>query len=276
MIRREHGNDFLLITQHDHAVLSGELARHVGNASFAAPSPFGETVEAIANHDAGWPLHDDEPTLNAQGLPLHVFEVPAAVAIRVWSASVDRARAPGPYQGLLVSLHVLGLSAWAVGRPAEGGSSRQEMFEMNKFQHRQVEVQDQLRRELGLSTEVPLNLGLAAAGTSAADDQLLFNFRLLTAMDRLSLNLCCGKTLFPVMDDMLARPGEAPTRISSAMPDDSTVTLDPWPFDRAEIRLGVAARRLRKRAFETAEAFREAYRAAGVEMLDLVVLPAAP
>src|SRR5688572_15068262 len=271
MIRREHGSDFLLMTQHDHSLLSGELARHVGNGVFAAPLPFGETVEGIANHDAGWPLHDDEPTLNAGGLPLHVFEVPAAVAIRVWSASVDRARALGPYEGLLVSLHVLGLSAWAVGRPTEGSASRQEMFEMNKFQHRQVEVQDELRRELGLSTEVPLNLGLAAGGTSAADDQLLFNFRLLAALDRVSLCLCCGKALFPVMEDVPARPGEGPTKVLVAMPDDSTVTLDPWPFDREEIRLGVAARRLRKRAFESVEAFREAYRAAGVETLELVV-----
>ena len=36
--------------------------------------------------------------------------------------------------------------------------------EMNKFQHREIERQEKLRRKLGLRTDVPLTLGVAKAG----------------------------------------------------------------------------------------------------------------
>ena len=69
-------------------------------------------------HDCGWPLDDDAPTLNGEGLPLHVFESPVSLATRVWGASVAGAIERGDYQGLLVSLHVFGLSAIILAAPA--------------------------------------------------------------------------------------------------------------------------------------------------------------
>src|SRR4051794_21366437 len=113
MIRHRRGDEFLLITQHDHAQLSGKLATHLGNETFSPPSPYRESVDGIALHDCGWPLHDDNPTLSAQGQPLHVLESPMSVATRVWSESARRAAEVDPYTGLLVSLHVLALSAVA-------------------------------------------------------------------------------------------------------------------------------------------------------------------
>src|SRR3954471_14996863 len=69
MIRRHVGEEFFLIAQDDHAKLAGELARHFGNDRFARPEPQNEVIAGVSLHDAGWPLHDDEPTLNAGGLP---------------------------------------------------------------------------------------------------------------------------------------------------------------------------------------------------------------
>ncbi len=83
MIRRKAGNDFLLITQNDHAILSGKLAEHFGNARFARPQPRQETIDAASLHDCGWPIHDDAPTLNARGEPIDVFESPVALAVQV-------------------------------------------------------------------------------------------------------------------------------------------------------------------------------------------------
>jgi hypothetical protein len=273
MIRRDADSHFLLITQHDHATLSGELARHLGNATFGAPSPLHETVEGIAHHDAGWPLHDDEPTLNKDGLPLHVFEVPGPVAIRVWSASVEHAAALGPYQGLLVSLHVLGLSAYAQAHMAPGSWSRQDVFELNKFQHRQVEVQERLRAEVGLSSELPLHMGLAKLGASPADDLLLFNFRLLIAMDRVSLALCCGKNLFPKIEDVYAKPGQQPTTISLSMSGPNSLEVTPWPFsvEAEQIQLHVPAKRIGREPFTSAQAFHAAYRNAPNELLTFAI-----
>ena len=267
MIRRDAGAQFLLITQHDHALAAGALARELGVAPFSPPLPFDTVIDAIGQHDCGWPEHDDEPTLNREGLPLHVFEAPVPLAVRVWSASVEGAMARGDYQGLLVSLHVMGLSAIFLSHASH--PSRPDVFEMNKFQHRQSEIQDAVRRRLGLRTDVPLRLGLAQGGVSAADDLLLFNFRLLTAMDRLSLALCCGKHLFPRLDDVLPGPGEAAVAITAAMPQPDTLELHPWPFKERHISFEVRARRVSKSPFGGVEAFREAYHRATPEALTL-------
>jgi hypothetical protein len=269
MIRRDDGDGFLLITQDEHARLSGELARQVGNERFARVEPFEASVEGVRMHDCGWPLHDDRPTLNKEGLPLHVFEVSVPIAVEVWSESVRRAMAAGDWQGLLVSLHVLNLSAFSMAHLR--APSRAEVFEVNKFQHRQIEVQEELRKRTGLRTDVPLKLGLAAPGTSALDDQLLFDFRVLTFMDRVSLSLCCGKDLFPRVEDVMARPAEAPANITMAMPDARTVVVDPWPFGEGEIVTEVAARRVGRGPYGTVEEFRAAYAGASEERMGLVV-----
>ena len=73
------------------------------------------------------------------------------------------------------------------------------------------------------------------------------------------------------MNDAPARPGERPTIIDMLMPDASTVTLSPWPFDRDQIRLNTPARRLGKRRFASDEEFRGAYHAAAPEFLQLIV-----
>ena len=67
MIRRRAGNEFWLFTQHDHALLSGQLAAEFGNAAFAPPDPREPVLHGIWLHDSGWPLHDDAPTLTGNG-----------------------------------------------------------------------------------------------------------------------------------------------------------------------------------------------------------------
>ncbi|HSI33573.1 MAG: DUF3891 family protein [Phycisphaerae bacterium] len=280
MIRRPAGPDaFHLITQHDHALLAGELARRFGATGFAPPLPLAETVTGVSLHDAGWRLHDDDPTLNPAGLPLHVFEVPVPIAVRVWSASVDQAIAAGDYPGLLVSLHVLNLSALLMShafvfkpgdRAQSPALSRPDQFEMNKFQHRQVEIQEALRDRLGFANDAPRQLGLAPAGTSPLDDQLRSNFRILTLMDRLSLSLCCGKNLFPTIDDVPPAPGQPPRPLTLSMPDDRTLTIAPWPFADPEIRLPIRAKRLPATPYADVDQLRAAYRAAPEETIELV------
>jgi hypothetical protein len=267
MIRRDAQTRFLMITQHDHAQLSGELARRLGNCDFAPPSPYQAVVEAIAHHDCGWPLHDEHPTLNPAGLPLHVFEAPVSLATQVWSASVAGAMNLGDYQGLLVSLHTFALSSMFFANAKN--PSRPDLFEMNKFQHRQSEIQEDLRQRLGLREGVPLRLGVPKAGVSPADDQLIFNFRLLTAMDRISLALCCGKPLFPTMDDVHPHPGKPATKITVQMPDPATMTLDPWPFDQPMLAFVVPARRVTKHPFTSIDEFHKVYRDTPAEPLAL-------
>src|SRR5688500_1715570 len=184
MIRHTHGDSFLLIKQHDHALLSGKFAERVGNAQFAPPSPFQETIDGIALHDCGWPVHDDDaPTLNERGQPLNVLESPMDVATRVWSESARRAAEKDPYTGLLVSLHVTALSNFARSQwpniPHEHAKTPAEQFMLNKFQQAQFELQENLRKRLKMRSDLPLNNGLADLGVDDAEDLLIFNYGLL-------------------------------------------------------------------------------------------------
>jgi hypothetical protein len=174
------------------------------------------------------------------------------------------------YAGLLVSLHQLALS-YLVSRNRT--LTRPEQFELNKFQHRQVELQELLRRQLGLRTDIPLHLGLATPGANEAEDRLRRNFRLLTLCDRLSLQLCCGRTLFAMIEDIPPAPGEPPVAIHSDMPDDATARVIPWPFDHPMLLADVEGRRVSGERFKSDDAFRAAYANTPVERVRFRLCP---
>jgi hypothetical protein len=276
MIRRNAGDDFLLIAQSDHAALAGELAARFGNGLFARPQNRHAVLTAINLHDQGWPIHDDEPTLNDRGQPRDVFEMPRDIDLQVWAASADRAAAVDPYAGLLVSLHSLALSAHTTASlTAKSGQfdpqKMHEQFALNKFQHREIERQEQLRRELGMDLNVPTKLGLAEPRASETEDRVLFDFRLLQAMDLISLNLCCSHWPADHADEVFHSPGGDAVTLKIRRYSATELTVTPWPFEAQRIDLAVKFRRMRAVAFASVEEFREAYRSAGTEELRVAV-----
>ena len=259
MIRHRRGDEFLLFTQHDHALLSGRLAEHISGGLITKPLP--QAIQGIALHDCGWPLHDDHPTINPKGLPLHVFETPPQIATQVWSASARRAANKDPYSGLLVSLHVLNLSFMSM----ESHRDPPDAFELNKFQHAQIELQEQLRPQLGLRIDRPLTHGLAQPGTDPEEDQLLFDFRLLRAMDALSLALLCSESLSVSIEGLQSSAGGGEINIRIGRPEEFEVTLNPWPFDEARIEYPVSSKRIPADRFSSNEDFQTAYAQAPTE-----------
>jgi hypothetical protein len=265
MIRHRQGSDFLLITQDDHARLSGRFAEHLGNGRFAPPEPRAQTLRGIALHDCGWPLHDERPTLNPRREPLHVLESPMTVATRVWTESARLAAEADPYSGLLVSLHVLNLSSIAQrndGTPHERAQDRQDLFLLNRFQQQEIERQEELRRSLGMRTDLPLRLGLAKPGSGADEDRLRFNFGLLRAMDAFSLDACCAEPLFPKVPAVHPRPGEGPIDFTVDHPSTGVLAIEPWPFDVPVIEETVPCRRVPAVAYESERALWDAFDAA--------------
>ncbi len=276
MIRHRQGSDFLLITQDDHARLSGQLAEHFGNGRFAAPRPRRQVIDAIAMHDSGWPLHDDSPTLNADGFPLHVFESPIEISTRVWAESVRRAADVDLYTGLLVSLHVLSLSAMTQRHetPERFDEHRQELFLLNQFQQDQIELQDDLRRRVGLRTDIPLRLGLAQFPDAAGDEQeelLAFNYKLLKLMDRLSLELCCAEKLNWKIDPFSPHPGTDSTDIVVLRPVAGQIAVTPWPFRTDRFEFEVTARRVPATTSADNDTFRREYERAPVEQFTVQI-----
>ena len=261
MIRRTAGDRFLLITQNDHAILAGELAGCWGNDQFARPDPWGSTIQGATLHDCGWPLHDQAPTLNKIGLPLDVFETPREIALRVWTASVNQTVGRDAYAGLLVSLHVLFLSIHAaIADPVD-------RFEINKFQHLQVELQEKLRRQLGLRADLPLKLGLAQDPSDKREQWLRLNFRLLQAMDLISLAMCCTRPPFSTTPAVLNQPDGIPVPLTISRVDEQTVRVSPWPFDRPHIELEIPCRSVRAGTFDGDKSFQREFAAAPIQKM---------
>src|ERR1700723_2816587 len=54
IVRYESDGTIVMITQNDHAQLSGLFATHWGNSQFAKPEPYMPMVRAAMFHDRGW------------------------------------------------------------------------------------------------------------------------------------------------------------------------------------------------------------------------------
>lgn len=272
MIRRDYddptlGPCYALITQHDHALLAGQLALHLGTSRFQRPEPFAPFHAAVSLHDAGWPAHDDHPTLNPKGKPLHVFESPLAVTLQVWpGAPVLAARNPNNGNGwaeLLASVHILTLSGIAAAHhqpksnAAFDPSEMAARFEINKFQHREIERQQHLRAALCFPTHVPLSLGLADDHASPQDDLLLHHYRWLQALDLLSLALCCTTVPQTPTPGVYHSPGSSADPLNLSR-DGNDLIVRPYPFKSESIPLSIPARLIPRRAYSSPADLQEA------------------
>ncbi len=90
IVRRQDGT-LVLVTQLDHSALSGELARHWGNARFARPQPLESAVLAGARHDEGWREQDERPLYDAaaQG-PMHFRTIDVRIHVPFYREGIRR------------------------------------------------------------------------------------------------------------------------------------------------------------------------------------------
>jgi hypothetical protein len=279
MIRREEGADYLLIAQHDHALIAGELASHVGNDRFAPPNPYEPVVAGVRLHDCGWPTHDDFPTINVDGAPLDVFESTSEIAIKAWTASAERAAAKDPYAGLLTSLHVLALSVMVIDQaPATSNDSWNlenpaTRFAVVKFQHKQIELQEQLRQKLGLRSDRATATKQPRESLQRSEDQLRANLHLLQVMDAVSLAICCTAPPFLTTRELYTKPAGPGERLTLTR-DGNNLRITPWPFDAEMIELQIACCRIPKRKYESDDDLREAFANGTAEILTSRVMSA--
>ncbi len=282
MIRREENDRLLLIRQDDHARLSSELARRIGHGPFESllarePGMGEKALVAIAHHDDGWPAHDNSPTLNPRLQPRDVFESKPEASIKIWTESADRAQEIDPYVGLLVSLHGLGLSVFVLNELVHHFSRKQvaytrDRFDLNRFQHNEIERQQGLRTIIGLQNDLPLHYGVTKLGENPQEDLLIHHFRTLQAMDRLSLALCCTRSPFDTFE-IAHHVGQKLSRVRVKRVGDRGLVVDPWVFDQARLTVTVICRALPKQTFADEATFRAIYDAAPTEAIEFVLEP---
>jgi hypothetical protein len=170
----------------------------------------------------------------------------------------------------------LNLSVYATGQAPGKHESfdlgrMKTKFAVNQFQHQEVERQEGLRKNLGMRTNLPLMYGLAAEHSDPAEDLLRFRFRLLQAMDMLSLAICCTKPPAATTQDVHPRAGEGPLRLSLDRRAADLLVVDPWPFNVGRMTFKVPARRVPGRVYGSEAEFRGVYAGAAVEELSLTM-----
>jgi len=217
---------YWLITQPDHAALSGALAAAFVSPQF--PAIDGKTARAIEVHDSGWGLYPSEagmpapPALAENGKPVSFLEVGPAVFLPAWEGSIARAAEICAVGGYIVSRHFQSLGRWRLQADIDAGQHRARL---EQFAEREAQRQQQWREQSGKSAE-----------------ELESLLAVLQFCDLLSLYLCCG-TRAPV---------EFPQKFANAaariQPRDGVFALTPSPFQRAgeserAVSVGVQARR---------------------------------
>jgi hypothetical protein len=241
IVRYESDGSIVMITQNDHAQLSGLFAAHWGNEKFEKPQPYGPLVRAAMFHDRGWIRYETGPQLNpATGKTPNYREVPNDRAqLEAFEWAGDWLSGIDPYAGLMIARHRTGL--WQ-GRYAV--MTRPPAIQRGK-----------------LPPEIEAFIARSEAKQKTAAEkldpkELAINYNLLQVWDILSLYICSTEVLIPdciepVPVGYAGTPGIAMTLTPL---DAGTIAIDPYPFDQASLTASVIFRRLRQTNFkDTAE-----------------------
>jgi len=231
---------WVLVSQPEHARVSGELARLWGGENEAplvcSPDEAGhplaairhELIAAIDHHDDGWIGWSDAPAVDPEsGRPYSFTEMPTGDAQRIWSRSIQACRAIGPLAGWVVASHFYALQ-----------SKRDDDYHEWEPWLAGVDVQ---RAEwlAAWSAEAPERHTPELAHRCLAR---------LQAFDWISLWLCCRQAALPgdrpppeplvVGDDPTGWP---PIRFEPA-PVGEPLRVSPWPLATPELELSLAGR----------------------------------
>lgn len=236
LVQHRHDGRLRLFRQHDHALVSGELAAAWrGLDREPEPLPFA-VVLATALHDLAWLKLDGEPRLDPEtGRPFAFHEFPLEEKLEAYRRGLDGVDRIHPYAALLGSLHYTSFPDVAAA----------EEFVLSE-ERRRRELQSRLRL--------------------AAEDEWLLGRQLgfLRLFDTLSIFLCLappsasleGQPSWVNGARHLDVPGGGAFHLTWV--DDEVVHADPFPFhDTLELRLPY--RELPPGPFEGQEALRRAW-----------------
>lgn len=264
IVRYESDGSIVMITQNDHAQLSGLFAAHWGNDKFEKPRPHGSLVRAAMFHDRGWIRYETGPQLNLEtgrtpnyrDVPTDEAQLDAFAWAGEWLSSID------PYAGLMIKKHRTGL--W------------QRRYDV-------ITCPPAIQRGT-LPPHIRQFIARSEAAQRVAAEKLdlrvlAINYNLLQVWDMMSLYICSNEVLKP------GRIEPVPTDYSGAagpgmtlMPlEPRTIALDPYPFDQPSLTTNVIFRRLTQAKFKDSAELQDVYfkTAPQIGSFELVPSPAA-
>ncbi len=159
MIVRKRENHFILVKQHDHGLVAGEIAAHINEPI----RPLAKTLYAISHHDIGWGELDRTIRWNEEkNRPYDFYDYPLLPKLEAYSKGIARVVANDPYAGFLCSKHY---ASFFTNEPDPAA---------RKFREQELTRQHQLREYF----------------TRTEEENIAHNFRLLQFCDKLSLFIC--------------------------------------------------------------------------------------
>jgi hypothetical protein len=273
----ERADGYHIVAQNEHAVMAGRFADNWGTDRVEAPKPNAAMCAAGYAHDNGWWPWDLYPHLREDGAPVDLFEVPTENWIQFYERGIENAVEMDPYVGLLVSMHGAGIRRQRYGT-APGMTDRQQQYAefVTREENRQLRLGKELRRSDRYGpyvTDEALDMldTLHRTGTYDGDNPLWRSYCLLQAWDQLSLRFC----LYPALESTTLGPVPATdgdqVDISVTPVDDTTVTLDPYPFSVDPLVVPVRKRVIPAREYATAAELRTAYYEADLQTTDFTL-----
>jgi Protein of unknown function (DUF3891) len=259
IVRYESDGSIVMITQNDHAQLSGLFAAHWGNKAFEKPRPYDSAVRAAMFHDRGWIRYETGPRLNKDtGKTPNYREVPNdATQLEAFEWAGDWLTDIDAYAGLLISKHRTGL--WQT----RYGVMRQPPA-----------VQ---RGKLGDSIEAFIARSEAKQKVAAQGldpQELAKNYHLLQVWDLLSLYICSHERLGrDAIEPVPTRYADAAGVHMELTPvDAATITLDPYPFDQPSLTASVIYRRLNRATFQDDKDLQATYFATAPQVASFILV----
>ena len=244
IVRHESDSSLVMITQNDHAKVSGLCASHWGNARFARARPYEPCVRAAFLHDLAWLREETSPRFDpAKGTTVNYLDVPNESQIDEYPWATNWLGKLDPYTALLVSKHRTGI--W---------KSRYGLLKQPHYAGRTLSPQIE---KLVERTHAEQRAALAAFD----EREVTTNYVLLQIWDLLSLYICSTEQLQQVSWEPVPTsyaPG-ADECIRLAPVEPGRISITPYPFDQPSLDVGVVHRRLPTGRFDDLRAFHTAY-----------------
>jgi hypothetical protein len=232
VVLRRDAAGVLAVGQASHAWLCGQLARAWGNERFGVVEPLPEVALGAEQHDLGMARWDLAPARNPDtGLPASFMEMGAAANAGLWLQGPRRLVSQSRYAALLALIH---------------GRRLYEDFDLAAAGEKDAAAVSAFLTHAH-ELEATLLAALRADPFTAAHatpEVLARNSQLVWIWDTISLALLLDWAPLTLDEVPTAAGGTADVAMAPLPGDPSTLSLDPWPFAEAEVRVHCEGRRL--------------------------------
>ncbi|SFJ86080.1 Protein of unknown function [Paenibacillus sp. UNC496MF] len=168
MIIRETEQAYVMTHQHEHARLSGDIAKRFHAHLFLGEERREDALHAVYEHDRAWINMDDTPIWNdGSGAPYSFMDYPLRPKLLCYRDGIDETERGNAYAALLCSLHYANFEAIRTS----------DQPEMMAFRQHELERQARIRAALAPLEEATVQRHL----------------RILRLCDGLSLYVCLNE-----------------------------------------------------------------------------------